>query len=561
MIRFFRLMIALLVLSVAIPTAHRTSAQEPPQLATALDQLSASLGVPVLPSDLDSYQFVIDRYTDSALGCTLIAGTPIPESILGYTFTFTVDGVNYDIRVSEDGSISFPCDAALLAQPGNPAQATALAANPTACPPAYAGFLRPRLRAGSQARINPAGAPNRLRDQPSANAVQIGTINPGTVIDVLAGPSCETGAQSGAANIVWWQVRTNGQVGWTAEGLPPSSYFLEPYGDSLGDLSLPAERSLINASTLAGLETLATIPLSRAVDVDVAGESVIFGGYGGVAIYTLPGFQAADVLADRAPIEVNATALDAAERIAFGYCDGTVRLFYGVTDTIVPLDTPEQDCISDLDFNDDGDLLAASSGNLYGGGLGSYLTVYGVESGDVVLQRHTDYVVSRVRFGSDNLTLLAWIDDAVHVIDTRTFDEDDETIIELDALNPLGVLEFFPLPPDTGANVPQLLFSEGNLLRLVELENGEEVIQFEIEAALFPSSASFSPDGSLLAVMSQPGEGNPDPDLTPRLTIFDVETGDVLYDAPQLANALAFSPDGTLLMLLEPDVISLLGVE
>jgi hypothetical protein len=89
------------------------------------------------------------------------------------------------------------------------------------CPAGFAGFLPPRLQAGELARVTPGGDPNRLRAEPGRSGQFLGQANPGTMLVVLAGPVCSD-------EIVWWQVDANGLVGWTAEGLYPSSYFLEP---------------------------------------------------------------------------------------------------------------------------------------------------------------------------------------------------------------------------------------------------------------------------------------------------------------------------------------------
>lgn len=69
--------------------------------------------------------------------------------------------------------------------------------------------LTPRLSIGDQARITP-GLPNRLRESPSLNGRQIGSLEAGEIITILDGPICSDG-------YVWWQVNFNGQIGWTVE--------------------------------------------------------------------------------------------------------------------------------------------------------------------------------------------------------------------------------------------------------------------------------------------------------------------------------------------------------
>jgi hypothetical protein len=90
------------------------------------------------------------------------------------------------------------------------------------CPPSFVGFLPPRLAVGEQAQITPGGTPNRLRSAPSINAAQVGVANPSVLVQVTEGPMCGDG-------IVWWRVTlADGINGWTAEGLLPNQYFVQP---------------------------------------------------------------------------------------------------------------------------------------------------------------------------------------------------------------------------------------------------------------------------------------------------------------------------------------------
>lgn len=94
------------------------------------------------------------------------------------------------------------------------------------CPPGFAGLLPPRLLAGEDARVVAGGVPNRVRETPGTAGRQIGQIAPETVVAVVNGPACADG-------IVWWAVQVPGGImGWTAEGLLDSGYFLEPVTDT-----------------------------------------------------------------------------------------------------------------------------------------------------------------------------------------------------------------------------------------------------------------------------------------------------------------------------------------
>jgi hypothetical protein len=91
------------------------------------------------------------------------------------------------------------------------------------CPTDFAGYLPPRLQVGGRGRVESGGSANRIRSLPTTQAEQIGTLEPGAEFDVVEGPSCDS-----AAMIIWWRVQSGDINGWTAEGLLPDDYFVEP---------------------------------------------------------------------------------------------------------------------------------------------------------------------------------------------------------------------------------------------------------------------------------------------------------------------------------------------
>ncbi len=544
-----RHVIAACLLLLTVMSAGVVSAQNvPSQMNTALQQLSSLVGQPVTLGDLDSYQWVQNVYPDTHLGCEFAVFPAQTGNFVGFEFDLIYNGIPYDIRVSGDSTIVFPCMAEGGMAPA-PGIGGGVALSP--CPTGYVGFLPPRLRVGGQASIDVGGTPNRLRAGDRLNATQIGMIEPGSIIDILAGPSCE--ANANGTNVIWWQVRYNGQIGWTAEGLPPDEYFLEPI-NTLGDVVLPAERGLITAQSLLGLQVLGTIGLQSAVDIDIADEVVVFGGYAGLAAYNLADFTLNETFFTfDTSMQVNSLAVSAdGQYAAFGFCDGVVLLYNALLGGNASLETPPQDCVVDLDFSPDGSQLAVASGNLLGSGLGAYLSVYDGTTGDGLTQKPANYIVTRVTYNDDG-TLLAYVDEVVHVMDATNFT--DVRLLAFEAYNPIGDLRFMP----TTTGNPRLLIPEGNTLRLIDLVTGSDVASYAIEGAnLIPSDVSFSPDGSLLAVSVVINEGGSLDN--PRVDIFSVETGDVIATIPVRANDLEFSPDGTLLMIAEEGFVSLYGI-
>ncbi|MEO8394662.1 MAG: SH3 domain-containing protein [Chloroflexota bacterium] len=83
-----------------------------------------------------------------------------------------------------------------------------------------------RLSSGNYARVLP-GLPNVLRSQPNRRAGSqiLANLPGGSVFSVIGAPTCSEG-------MIWWQVNTYGQTGWTPEG-QYSTYWLEPYGPIL----------------------------------------------------------------------------------------------------------------------------------------------------------------------------------------------------------------------------------------------------------------------------------------------------------------------------------------
>ncbi len=75
------------------------------------------------------------------------------------------------------------------------------------------------LAVGGQGRVVPGGTANRVRSTPSTSGEVVFQIAAGSVFDVIGEAECSDGYR-------WWQVRHQGQEGWTVEGTD-EEYFLE----------------------------------------------------------------------------------------------------------------------------------------------------------------------------------------------------------------------------------------------------------------------------------------------------------------------------------------------
>lgn len=75
------------------------------------------------------------------------------------------------------------------------------------------------LAVGGQGRVVPGGTANRVRSTPSTSGEVVFQIAAGSVFDVIGEAECSDGYR-------WWQIRYQGQEGWTVEGTD-EEYFLE----------------------------------------------------------------------------------------------------------------------------------------------------------------------------------------------------------------------------------------------------------------------------------------------------------------------------------------------
>lgn len=240
-LRFLLIVAILLITGASLITAQDV----PPQLDLALADLSARLGQTISQEMLDSWEFSQARYTDTAFGCPFVTGEARPEGMLAYTFNLTYQGQTYEYRVALDNTLIFPCDQQLL----NATPVVASQDDFEACPADFAGFVLSRLDIGARAQVDPEGIPLRLRRAPNTTGEQITLLNPGTVIEVLAGPSCGEG-------FVWWQIAAGGQVGWAAEGQTPDTYFIVPQGSPTEEPTATGEAAATAAPLLLATPTL-----------------------------------------------------------------------------------------------------------------------------------------------------------------------------------------------------------------------------------------------------------------------------------------------------------------
>lgn len=587
--RLFLILTVLALLTAAVGISYAQSptvAGTPPQYAYAVQALSEYLGRPLVGTDVGQWSYSIEIFNDASLGCPLVASQPLTSPLQGFLFQIVVGVTAYDVRVSADGAIAFPCvspSAQVTSAPtatAAPGVATpdpaAVSVTPGPCPAGFSGFLPPRLNIGAEARVPVGNTPNRIREVPSLSGRQIGVINPNTSARVTGGPNCDF-----SGGIIWWQINYNGVIGWTAEGVLPNDYFLDPVGNVTppvatginpgGDSPLPLERSAISSSNSFNLAVLATLPVAdvRQIVFDANGSQLALVAGGVPQVFTLPDLAINDSISSAADVSAATavTFLDASTLLV-GYSDGTLARISTETGAITPLIEGaggQVNALSQSRTPRDGNAqqypsnrVAAAAGSPVADNQSHGAFVLDLNSGRRVVQVNALSSVSRAAYSPDG-TLLAYIDNALHFIDVGANRE--LTNLALDGFT-WGALDWRPVIDPGTVNADDILAYGGasvvSALNVRTMERRDFTLEDE---TMRPLAIAFSPNGSLLAVISTDATLERQASRPNSLALFDYDSGDVLFqiDSDGLYT-MAFSPDGTLLAVSDGVEVTLWGV-
>ncbi|HLU11161.1 MAG TPA: hypothetical protein VK003_15925, partial [Oceanobacillus sp.] len=212
---------------------------------------------------------------------------------------------------------------------------------------------------------------------------------------------------------------------------------------------------------------------------------------------------------------------------------------------VTQLDDPPTESLNYLVFSpDDSYRLAVASGDTISILGEQAVGLYDVPNNRLITRFSANFWVNGIAFNSEG-TQFAWLDRSLHVHDL----ESDSEILNVPLQMPLlGAVAFTP-------DDSTIAYTDQSTIVLISPDEPEERRVYEAVDGLIPGKMTFSPDGSLLAVASIPGEGSPGGASV--LTIFDVETGDVIIEQElESLWSLAFSPDGTILVIAQAnDVI------
>lgn len=252
----FKRIILLIIVSLLLGIINPAHAQDTPaEIQFALDALSQQVGTTVELDDLDRWVWEGTNFNDTSLGCPQPGQTYAQVLTPGYIFTLTYQGITYDYRVSEDGTIVLLCESGqALPTPTFPPEVETPAAPPVVATPdpsfTCSAALPARLAVGAQARTTPGLASN-VRAQPDVTATQVGEIPPGGEFDITGGPAC------GSGGLMWWQIQQGALSGWIAQGLD-GLYYVElvpnpvPAPGDLAALNLANVSRIVEISEIQG---------------------------------------------------------------------------------------------------------------------------------------------------------------------------------------------------------------------------------------------------------------------------------------------------------------------
>ena len=542
------LLLGFSLLGVTAATAQTVDV--PPQALSALAAFNQYLTQPITLDQLDAYQLTFGTYTDSALGCSLVAGAPLALPVNAFRVQLVYQSLIYEFEVSQDTTMIVPCSPALLTQPLILPVATPVVATIglTGCPVDFSGYLPPRLTVGSFARIGTEGEPNRLRAAPTLDSEQLGLINPGTTVEVLDGPVCEP-----ASHIVWWQVRDGSLTGYTAES-QEADYFLDPV--DLGSLrTLRGLREPITQANAAGLVTLAAMPLEGGTMVEFGGSGqLLVNEESGITLYDLDGITIRSVPLPRDTVILHADYSPNSQYVAYSTDSNALFVYDVSTGQTTQVELGENVVVNDLDFSM-GNLLAVALGDPLGSSDAvNGWRIYEIGANAPVIDYPSDSWVGDVAFGPAGQRM-AWLSDTANV----AMLEGDVPVISGQIEQPTRTgLAWLPVEDVTDPNASyRIAYADGNVIQLFDIQTSELASFSNLEDYL-PGTLAFSADGSVLAVMNR---GVTDEPMPRTMKLFDVATGQLLYTEDlETARAMSVSPDGTLIAVLTDDALRFYGI-
>lgn len=274
----------------------------------------------------------------------------------------------------------------------------------------------------------------------------------------------------------------------------------------------------------APVTSLAFAPDGKTVAAAAAGHSRVLRVWevpSGRLVRVLPAF--ADELPAPSGVRSVSFAPDGAT-VAAGCDDGTIRMWATASGHAVAVLRGHAGYVDCVDFSPDGNALAS-------GGADGTARLWNAHTGRQIRQLTlSDDLVSSIAFSRDGTKLAAGCSDGlVRLMDTESGNE----IRRFSCPGTVRSIAFAP-------NHTVVLCPAQSVLQIHGRGERQQVGRINLEPGLVALRAAFSPDGMVIALAT----GNSD------LRLLDAKSGEqlrrVILDQP--ANAVAFSPDGKLLV-------------
>jgi hypothetical protein len=545
---------ALTLLVLMIPLGTLSAQGAPESIQDALAALNQRLGQSLTLGDV-FWTWEQDVYPDASLGCPSPGEMYAQVMTTGYKYTFTYQNISYEYRVSTDRQIVRFCGETEVGEDGPelPTPDEQELSN-VLCPPPTDDlvYMKTRLAPGIEAQVLP-GLPNNLRDAPLDSGAVIGQIAGGEIFEVVGGPFCDD------QGTLWWQVTYNGLSGYTAEGRA-GEFYVQP----APPVGLPPVAGL-PAITVANLTSVGEVTAaygSFAGDITFLpdGRLALTGNAGseGVWLYDLALFSQPRIFnaAERLPL-IAATSIE--DTVLLGGDEGTIRLWNlggGLLERTQLRHSTS--ALTAIAINPDGTTLlstgglALTSANSTDDRFAVLLWDVATVSQRVVLRGHTDEVIAAA-FSPDGTfiytasldgTLRVWRNDTGTLEASITHPQGEPVAINAMAVNPAGTLA-------------ALAYADG-LVEMVDLTNPRagNLVRFTVgQPGPVTNALAFSPDGTLLAFGDAGGS------LRLLAVAVDAAAANptnqffVAMATPELLpiRGVAFSPDGKLVATVGDD--------
>ncbi len=363
-------------------------------------------------------------------------------------------------------------------------------------------------------------------------------------------------------------------IGWTAEGLLPDDYFFEVITAGTPPTSggVSSDRAPILASNAAQLTRVGVLPSSTVGDFDIGegalngqGVIAIAGGSSGARFFNATTLEEVTLIAPTSEAVNRIAVSDDGRFIAVAGIGNAFSLIDLSTGSRTSMQVPQSGAIEVLDF-------APGANPLLAVGFRSDTNTGQLILMSTPVQNNTPnfpYAVTTTS-GVSQLSFspagqLVWTENtAVNVLNLATMTLASGISIAPSASGLPRVPAFSALPPGCTASTCPITLALGDdtRVRVINMSDpARSEVPLTLPSGLVATHISFSPDGSVLFVYALfPATPAPTP---PTLLVYNWQSGTLIHQisfTDGASNAMAITPDGSLILLTGTDGARLYGV-